>query len=350
MASRLTLRKKKYHPPYDEPEQNLKIDENKTNQDHSMNSNNINRSRTYVEVTTNSSKPHMEDLNLMKTKYQPDFEEPKEQTNSKTPSNKKYAQIARDLKKADIESDIFTKAKASAQKHGITLKAGRKDRGFGNCAFQSVINNLNDRECFREMLTQTPNWYRRIWMDEMKDRIIDGVCPWNLSFTENQIREGFEQLKDSGVYEVDFFGDMMIGGISCAIKKNILIFNTSENLLHDPISVVTPTQFDWRIEIDNMTPIVVAYNNYHYESLEPVDEQDRQDTIRLVHSSINDRYRTEYGFTRMDIKYLISPDQHQEKNCSEEMDAFHKEYQQAQNKQKRKTPEDISENQNRYIN
>ena len=275
MASRLTLRKKKYHPPYDEPEQNLKIDENKTNQDHS---------RTYVEVTTNSSKPHMEDLNLMKTKYQPDFEEPKEQTNSKTPSNKKYAQIARDLKKADIESDIFTKAKASAQKHGITLKAGRKDREFGNCAFESVINNVNDRECFREMLTQTPNWYRRIWMDEMKDRIIDGVCPWNLSFTENQIREGFEQLKDSGVYEVDFFGDMMIGGISCAIKKNILIFNTSENLLHDPISVVDPQHYDVRIKLDNENPVVVAYNNYHYENLHPVDEQDRLATMRLTES------------------------------------------------------------------
>ena len=100
----------------------------------------------------------------------------------------------------------------------------------------------------------------------------------------------------------------MIVGIACGIRKRILIFNTSENLLHDPISVVDPKHFDWRIDIDDMTPVVVAYNNYHYESLEPVEEQDRQETIKLVNSYISGRYNTEYGFSRLDIKNLISPE------------------------------------------
>ena len=59
----------------------------------------------------------------------------------------------------------------------------------------------------------------------------------------------------------------MIVGIACGIQKRILIFNTSENLLHDPIYVVDPNYFDVMIEIDDSTPVVVAYNNYHYESL-----------------------------------------------------------------------------------
>ena len=98
-----------------------------------------------------------------------------------------------------------------------------------------------------------------------------------------------------------------------------MIFNTSENLLHDPISVVDPKHFDWRIDVLDMTPVVIAYNNYHYESLEPVDDQDRQETIKLVYSYMNDRYRIDYGFTRKDIKYLISPEQNdsKKKKCAQ---------------------------------
>ena len=183
-----------------------------------------------------------------------------------------------------MEENIFTKAISSAQKHNIKLKAGRKDRGYGNCAFESVINNLNDRACFREHLKQTPNWYRRMWMEDMMNRIILGICPWNAGHSVQQIREGFNKLMESGIYEIDFFGDMIMGGIACGIGKRILIFNTNENLIHDPISVVDPTHYDARINIEDITPVVVAYNNYHYESLHPIDEQDRVETIRLASS------------------------------------------------------------------
>ena len=46
------------------------------------------------------------------------------------------------------ENEIFAKAIASAEKHNIRLKAGRKDKGYGNCVFEAVINNINDRGCF----------------------------------------------------------------------------------------------------------------------------------------------------------------------------------------------------------
>ena len=258
MTSRLKLRKKKYHPPLEDSQEQPHIDDDTTKQE-------------------------------------------------QTSHNKTFAEVTRGSNKNQSEDDIFTKAKASAQKHNIKLKAGRKDRGFGNCAFESVINNINDRACFKEILKQTPNWYRRDWMNKMMERIILGICPWNPSYTDEQIKVGFEKLMDSGIYEIDFFGDMMIAGIACGIKKRILIFNISENLQHDPISVVDPNHFDVRIEVDNTTPVVVAYNNYHYESLHPVDDQDKQETIKLAQSYIQNRYHQEYGFTKKDIKYLISP-------------------------------------------
>ena len=43
-------------------------------------------------------------------------------------------------------------------------------------------------------------------------------------------------------------------------------------------------------------------------SLEPVEEQDRQETIKLVNSYISGRYNIEYRFSRLDIKNLISPE------------------------------------------
>ena len=237
MTSRLKLKKKKYHPPFDDSQNRPIIDDDK----------------------------------------------PKPSDSDKT--NKTYAQTYN-------ENEIFTKAIASAQKHNIKLKPGRKDRGYGNCVFEAVINNMNDRACFREKFRQTPNWYRKIWMDEMMERIMDGICPWNLGYTEQQIREGFEKVKETGVYEIDFFGDIVIAGIACGIRKRILIFNTNKNLLHDPISVVDPKHHDIRIEIEDETPVVVAYNNYHYENLHPVDDQDKQETIRLTNSYLDkDRYK-----------------------------------------------------------
>ena len=42
--------------------------------------------------------------------------------------------------------------------------------------------------------------------------------------------------------------------LECGIKKRILIFNTSNNLVHDPIAVADPEHFEWRINVDDETP------------------------------------------------------------------------------------------------
>ena len=210
------------------------IVDDKTNQTFNLNMNKSHISGTYAEATKSPSKTI-------------------ELTNMKT-----YAEMASSTIQAFDENEIVTKAIKSAGKHNIKIIAGRRDRGYGNCLFEAVINNINDRGCFDEKLRQTPNWYRRNWMNEMMEKLLSGSCPWNPGYTRQEIREGFKKIQESGVYEIDYFGDMMIAGIACGIQKRILIFNTSENLLHDPLSVVDPKFFDVRIDIKDITPVVVV--------------------------------------------------------------------------------------------
>ena len=61
--------------------------------------------------------------------------------------------------------------------------------------------------------------------------------------------------------------------------------------------------------IDSEIPVVVAYNLVHYESLEPLCDEDINGTVELVRSYIAKpcKYFEDYGFTGQDISYLISP-------------------------------------------
>ena len=45
---------------------------------------------------------------------------------------------------------MITRAITSARNHGMTLKPGSSNPGNGDCAFEAVIQNNNDRGCFLE--------------------------------------------------------------------------------------------------------------------------------------------------------------------------------------------------------
>ena len=108
-----------------------------------------------------------------------------------------------------------------------------------------------------------------------------------------------------GAYERGIFGDLMLPGIACGIKKILLIFNTSMESPHDPIYVVNPKDFD--VSIDTEIPIVLAYNMVHYESMEPCSNADIEATINLV----KDYQTGNYPFSRNDLPYLFGIDSKQ---------------------------------------
>ena len=105
MTSRLKLRKKKYHPPLQEIPTQLNIDKN-----------NQNLLKTNIRVSAEVAGPSSQA-----------FDENLKKTNMKASS-----QIESSSAQSYDEKQIFNRAIASAQKHNIKLKPGRKDRGYGN--------------------------------------------------------------------------------------------------------------------------------------------------------------------------------------------------------------------------
>ena len=76
-------------------------------------------------------------------------------------------------------TEMLTKrAVASARKHGIGVKPGTENSADGNCAFESVILNINERSSFSMTLPFSADYYRRIWMTDFKNRTIDDPT-WN---------------------------------------------------------------------------------------------------------------------------------------------------------------------------
>ena len=236
------------------------------------------------------------------------FEEPyKDDSNQLDDDGNKGMDYAGKEIKRMKNQRIFERGIENAKKHKIKLKPGTQNDGHGNCSYESVILNIRDRECFKDKLPMSPSFYRRIWNIDLMNKILDKKIPWNPGLTSAEIREGFKELMDSGVYERSFFGDMMMAGIACGARKIILIFNTHEMTSHDPISVIDPTHYGG--SYDTEIPVVLAYDLVHYESLEPIEGNDIIETVKLTKSytAQPSRYRHEYGFTRQDMLYLISP-------------------------------------------
>jgi hypothetical protein len=205
------------------------------------------------------------------------------------------------------KSLMISRAIESANKHGIKLKHGSANPGLGDCAFEAVIQNNNDRQCFREKLPMSISWYRRIWVTDMANRTVNSS--WNILGQQKWL-EGWQDMLVAGTYERGIFGDLMLPGIACGIKKILLIFNTNLDTPHDPIYVIDPRQFD--VNPDSELPIVLAYNMSHYESMTPSTEADIQLTGNLVKEYSEGRYK--YG--RQDLSFFLEQADGLEANSS----------------------------------
>ena len=93
---------------------------------------------------------------------------------------------------------MVVRAVSSARKHGIKLKPGTPTAADGNCAFEAATSNLNDRECFDESLSQSADFYRRIWMTDMKNRTVNDQT-WNI-YSNSEWEAGWTEMLKSGVY------------------------------------------------------------------------------------------------------------------------------------------------------
>ena len=114
--------------------------------------------------------------------------------------------------------------------------------------------------------------------------------------------KGWKEMATPGIYERGIFGDLILPGIACGIKKILLIFNTSLRSPHDPIYVINPSDFN--VNPDTEIPILLAYNLVHYESMEPCSNSDIEATIKLVKDYQTGRYQ----YSRKDLPFLFGID------------------------------------------
>ena len=117
------------------------------------------------------------------------------------------------------KNKMISRAINSGRNHGIDMVAGTSNPGLGDCAFEAIIQNNNDRSCFEEKFFLPINHYRGIWTTDMANRTVDG--PWN-TYSHNDCLEGWKQMQIPGTYERGIFGDLMLPGIACGVKKILL--------------------------------------------------------------------------------------------------------------------------------
>ena len=183
----------------------------------------------------------------------------------------------------ESNSVMVGKAIENAKYHNINLYHGVPNMADGNCAFESIIDNISTRACFNEKFDGTPDHWRFVWMSIIENI---GFNNWHGNMSIERWKAEFEILKTSKTYEVEL-GDLVVPGIAHCTKKNILIFNTSE-LAHSPIYVVPASTFGGMANTD--IPVCLAYNQVHYEGLVPCSEEDIDKTIHLTNKYLNGDY------------------------------------------------------------
>ena len=168
--------------------------------------------------------------------------------------------------------------------NGISLHAGVKNLADGNCAFESIIDSINTRPEFEELMEGTPDYWRKKWMGEVELVAYD---KWNGGLSIEEWVTGWQTLKESGTYE-NKLGDLVLPGIAHCTKKDILIFNTSIDA-HHPIYVVEASMLCGQVA-NIEVPVCLAYDQNHYEMLVPDSPEDIQKTITLKQEFLAGNY------------------------------------------------------------
>ena len=178
---------------------------------------------------------------------------------------------------------MIDKAISNAASQGISLRHGVGNLANGNCAFESVMDSISTRSCFKETFNGTPDYYRHVWMSEIERIAFES---WNQGLSRDEWSESWKVLKQSRVYEHNL-GDLIIPGIAHCTKKNILIFNTSL-MAHSPVYAISASTFGGYS--NTVIPVCLAYDQSHYEDLVPTSDEDVQKTVDLFQNIISGEY------------------------------------------------------------
>ena len=201
--------------------------------------------------------------------------------------------------------NIFEKGIRNAKMHGINVSADEPNKGEGDCLFESVIDNINHRDCFKTKLSHPVQYYREKWVSEMQLQFQetdhypgeDNHDIWNT---------GWEKQKEGGEYNVNIYNisDIVPAAMGHCVQSNILVFNVDKNS-SSPAHIFKANYFQKNIQPTTEIPLVLVYNGGHYESLLPKTQNDSQLCTNLVAKIANNEYdKTKYGFSTQNRESL----------------------------------------------
>ena len=197
-------------------------------------------------------------------------------------------------------ADLLRIAIFNASKHGIELKPGRKNSAVGDCLLEAAVFNRNDRACFPVKLSENMfSEFRVQWCTAaMKNTIFK--AKWKDS-SQDKWEAGWRAMMRQYEYNVDLMADLMPHAVAIGMQNILLIFNTSTEVSHTPITVIDPGQYGVQPSTD--IPILLCWSGNHYESLEPCDEEAQLGTIVLAKQFIEGKYE----FTKHDLNQFLPP-------------------------------------------
>jgi len=160
---------------------------------------------------------------------------------------------------------------------GVGLHGGTPVKASGNCLIESIKGNIEERDVFDVKLNETALELRLKSVEE-GEKVI-GESPYRIDdYNETDWAKGWDSLKNEGIWDVEYFGDLMIIAISHYIHKNILLINTNPQC--PKVTVIMGDQFGEPLDTD--APVILAYSGDHYESLIPNTEEDEEKLKELI--------------------------------------------------------------------
>lgn len=165
---------------------------------------------------------------------------------------------------------------------GVQLRGGTPVRASGNCLIESIKGNIDERDIFATKLNESSIELRL--KSALEGERVIGESPYRIEdYSDVEWAQGWNLLKNEGIWDVEYFGDLMIIALAHYIHKNILLINTDPD--SPKITVIFGDQFGQPLDYD--APVILAYSGNHYESLIPHTGEDEEKAKSLIDKYIN---------------------------------------------------------------
>merc|ERR1712106_590748 len=137
--------------------------------------------------------------------------------------------------------------------------------------------NTTQRQCIKHYTKETPRQLKQRSINNAQKDTELKKLPF---IPEKTTVEQWSHIRKDKIYETEL-GDFCLIFAARALKRNILIFNTTVKTGAAPITLIRAEAYEGGVLIDN-NPLLIAYDSVHFESVEPISRSDELRAIELA--------------------------------------------------------------------